>query len=118
MSKENELIQLDIELLEGYLQSLGHSTVKKMFALYEQQVVLYLNNINDSFLTDNQQLWEEHCHKMKGAAGSVGLKALHARLKNMEKMTTNKSDKAQQFAELTKHNTIAMEAFANWLNNK
>lgn len=116
MSKENELIQLDIELLEGYLQSLGSATIRQMFALYEQQVVLYLNNINNSFLKDEQQLWEEHCHKMKGAAGSVGLKALHARLKNIEKMTAIPSVKAQQFAELTKHNTLAMEAFSDWLN--
>ncbi len=115
MNKNDELIQLDKELLNDYVQRLGHGVVKQMFELYIQQVALYINDIESSLLCDNSQLWQEHCHKMKGAAGSVGLKSLHSRLKEMEKTTTNASGKAHQLAELKTHNKQAIAAFDDWL---
>jgi HPt (histidine-containing phosphotransfer) domain-containing protein len=115
MSENNEVIQLDIELLEGYVQSLGVSVVKQMFDLYHQQVTIYLKDIESAMLTSNAQLWQEHCHKMKGAAGSVGLKALHSRLKLMEKTTACESDKVNQLAKLIIHNKQAMTDFNDWL---
>ena len=115
MSKSNELIQLDNELLEGYVQSLGIDVVKKMFALYKQQVTIYLEDIESSLLNGSTLLWQEHCHKMKGAAGSVGLKTLHARLKLMEQTTANRQDKARQLAELKIHNKQAIADFSDWI---
>lgn len=117
MSKNNELVQLDIELLNGYAQSLGRDIVKQMFALYEQQVVIYLGDIEESLRYDNAKLWQEHCHKMKGAAGSVGLKGLHSRLKEMEKTTASAEGKTQQLAELTRHNKQGMQEFNHWLDS-
>lgn len=111
----NELIQLDNELLDSYVQSLGVAVVKKMFDLYRGQVVLYIQDIESSLLSGNAKLWQEYCHKMKGAAGSVGLKALHARLKVMEKTTVGTSGKAQQLAELKIHNQQAIDDFNDWL---
>ena len=55
---------------------------------------------------------------MKGAAGSVGLKALHARLKAMEKTTAGTDGKAQQLADLKTHNQQAIEDFNDWLLSK
>jgi HPt (histidine-containing phosphotransfer) domain-containing protein len=115
MSNNNRLIQLDINLLDGYAQSLGSHIVKQMFALYEQQVVIYLKDIEDSLCCDDIQLWQECCHKMKGAAGSVGLKALHRRLKKMENTNASKDDKAQQLVDLNAHNKQAMAEFTHWL---
>lgn len=115
MNENNELIELDVGLLNEYAQSLGHPIVKKMFALYEQQVVMYLKEIEESLCSGNVQLWQERCHKMKGAAGSVGLKALYTRLKNMEKTTANKEGRAQQLADLNTHNKQAMAEFTHWL---
>lgn len=115
MNKNNELIQLDNELLDSYVQSLGAVVVKQMFDLYRGQVALYIQDIESSMLSDNAQLWQEHCHKMKGAAGSVGLKALHARLKVMEKTTADADDKAKQLADLKIHNRQAIADFNDWL---
>ena len=115
MNSNNELIQLDSDLLDGYVQSLGVEVVKKMFALYSQQAKIYLNDIESALHNDSEQLWQEHCHKMKGAAGSVGLAALHARLKLMEKTTAKSSEKAQQLLELKEHNQQAINAFESWL---
>lgn len=115
MNIDNELVQLDRELLEGYVQSIGQDVVSQMFALYVQQVQVYLNDIENSLLHDDAKLWQEHCHKMKGAAGSVGLKALHARLKEMEKTSGSTVDKAHQLAELNIHNKQAIAEFQDWL---
>lgn len=117
MSENNELIQLDNELLDSYVQSLGYEIVKQMFALYSQQVVIYLEDIENALLCDDAQLWQERCHKMKGAAGSVGLKALHSRLKLMEKTTADKSDKAHQLTELKVHNKQSMVCFNDWVES-
>jgi len=116
MNENVESIQLDKDLLSDYVQRLGHDVVKQMFDLYTQQVALYINDIESSVLCDNSQLWQEHCHKMKGAAGSVGLKSLHLRLKDMEKTTISASGKAQQLAELKDHNKQAITVFNNWLS--
>lgn len=117
MSEENGLIQLDNELLNTYVESLGSHTVKKMFDLYSQQVAIYLKDIENSLLCGSDKLWQEHCHKMKGAAGSVGLTALHSRLVLMEKTKANNSDKANQLAKLNEHNQQAMVDFKHWLES-
>jgi hypothetical protein len=52
---------------------------------------------------------------MKGAAGSVGLKSLHAKLALMEKTSADITEKAQQLAELKDHNQQALVHFTVWL---
>ena len=115
VNENNELTQLDEELLEGYVQNLGVAIVKQMFDLYCQQVQIYLKDIETSMLNDDAPLWQEHCHKMKGATGSVGLKSLHNRLKIMEKTTASTADKAHLLAELITHNKQAISDFNDWL---
>lgn len=115
MNKKNILVQLDHELLNDYAQNLGVDIVQKMLSLYSQQVVIYLGDIEKSLQCDDAELWQEHCHKMKGAAGSVGLKSLHASLVIMEKTTADITEKAQQLAELKEHNKQALENFNIWL---
>ncbi len=113
----NELSSLDNELLNGYVQSLGQDIVKKMLTLYSQQSLIYLADIEAALLCDSAELWQEHCHKMKGAAGSVGLKSLHARLVVMEKSMDGTTKKAQQLAELNSHNNQAIADFNAWLES-
>jgi HPt (histidine-containing phosphotransfer) domain-containing protein len=115
VNKNNRLIQLDYDLLDNYLQSLGADVIAKMLALYREQVVVYLMGIETALLKNNDNLWQVHCHKMKGAAGSIGLKSLHAQLALMEQTSANISEKAQQLAELNVHNTQALMSFDNWL---
>lgn len=115
MNKKNMLVQLDHELLNDYVQSLGIDIVRKMLSLYSQQVITYLEDIEKSLQCDNADLWQEHCHKMKGAAGSVGLKSLHASLVIMEKTSADITEKAQQLAELKEHNKQALSNFNIWL---
>lgn len=115
MDQNNQLIRLDHDLLDGYIESLGVTIVNKMFSLYCQQVALYLVDIEKALECDNPELWQEHCHKMKGAAGSVGLKSVHALLVIMEKTSADKTGKAQQLAELSNHHQQALVNFNAWL---
>lgn len=118
MNKKNTLVQIDHELLNDYVKSLGVDIVRQMLSLYSQQVVIYLEDIEKSLQCDNADLWQEHCHKMKGAAGSVGLKSLHESLVIMEKTSADITEKAQQLVELKAHNKQALETFNLWLEKR
>ena len=113
----NELPELDSELLNGYVETLGVNVVEQMFSLYCQQSAIYLNDIESALTSSNVQNWRDNCHKMKGAVGSVGLKALHSRLVSMEKTTEDATKKAQLLAELIEHNQQAITDFNDWLKS-
>ncbi len=106
---------LDLELLEGYLDSLGKTIVEQMFALYCQQVEIYLNDIESAQLNDSLSGWQEHCHKMKGATASVGMYQLHGQLKLLEKTDVSKEKKSVLLRELRLSNEQAIVAFKKWL---
>jgi HPt (histidine-containing phosphotransfer) domain-containing protein len=106
---------LDYELLQGYLDSLGKDVVEKMFDLYCQQVDIYLQDISDAQLSDNDVAWQESCHKMKGATASVGMSYLHSQLKVYEFTTANQKEKAVILTALKEGNSQAITEFSNWL---
>jgi HPt (histidine-containing phosphotransfer) domain-containing protein len=109
---------LDLELLSGYMESLGHNFVEKMFNLYKQQVVLYLSAIESAQTNDSTTLWEESCHKMKGASASVGLLKLHSMLVILEKTEASQSEKATLFNDLKIENEKGVTEFQQWLSQK
>lgn len=106
---------LDASLLEEYYTSLGESVVKEMLDLYRSQVVGYLAEIADAGQRGEHEEWQKACHKMKGAAGSVGLIALNKALASAEK---DESDYNIQHQNLVTLNTQSIDEFANWLNNQ
>ncbi|WP_281559680.1 Hpt domain-containing protein [Thalassomonas sp. RHCl1] len=107
--------QLDEELLNGYLEQLDKSIIAKMLDLYLQQSRLYLEEISAAVEADSQEQWQDRCHKMKGAAGSIGLKQLHAKLVMAEKFSEAQSQKRQLLAEILELNDTAIAAFKGWL---
>jgi len=110
--------QLDFALLDGYLVSLSTDIINKMLELYIQQSAIYLNEIQTLCGDNSQKLWQEQCHKMKSAAGSVGLKALHKTLSEMEKSTLSTADKRLLVEQLNKSNQESISLFQKWLNEK
>ena len=117
METENSHPYLDIDLLDAYLSSMSKSIVVQMFTLYCQQVEIYLNDIEEAQLSDSSVEWQDNCHKMKGAAASVGMIQLHGRLKLVEKTEADKEEKAILLAELQALNKQAIHAFKNWLDS-
>lgn len=113
----NNLEPLDLNLLEGYLENLGKDILRQMLDLYIQQSVIYLEDIKSALSQCSQQQWQECCHKMKGAAGSVGLVMVHAQLVSIEKSTENSVDKSIKLAELVELNNNAIKALNDWLSN-
>lgn len=113
MSENN---QLDINLLQGYLDNLGVAIVQKMLDLYIQQSKLYLEAISLAVEQESQSNWQDSCHKMKGAAGSVGLLVVHQQLVGLEKSTELWANKKVSISELTALNYQATLAFEQWLS--
>lgn len=109
---------LDLALLDSYIESLGKHIVEQMFALYCQQVKIYLNDIESALFNDSLVQWQEHCHKMKGATASVGMRQLHEQLQVLEKTDASKEHKAQRLSELRLSNDQAILAFKAWLDSK
>lgn len=114
----NNIEQLDVNLLDGYLESLGLDIVEQMLDLYIQQSITYLEDISDSLEQKSQEQWEERCHKMKGATGSVGLLAAHAKLVAIERISNEWPDKLTHMSELVEINREAIDAFKKWLASK
>ena len=111
----NDIIELDSELLEGYLENLGADIVQQMLDLYIQQSVNYLENIDLALKQQSQSLWHEHCHKMKGAAGSVGLVAVHKQLVNIENLLDDWDVKLSLLNSLREQNDSGVSHFKAWL---
>lgn len=107
--------ELDLALLSGYVEGLGKEVVKKMIALYAEQSQLYLLDINQALVKQAQTTWQESCHKMKGAAGSVGLLTVHRLLANIEKTPDNWDEKQQELSRLTELNEARITDLNNWL---
>ena len=115
MKIDQTLPLLDVVLLQGYVDSLGKNIVEQMFALYKQQATIYLSDIERSQLADDADLWQEYCHKMKGASASVGLTRLHTLLVPLEKTTAQQAGKAIYLTELKHENEQGIVAFQQWL---
>jgi|TARA_B110000902_G_C13907830_1_gene437050 HPt (histidine-containing phosphotransfer) domain-containing protein len=107
---------LDEELLSSYLSHLGKDIIKQMIDLYQQQSKIYLDDINQAAIEQSPLLWETHCHKMKGAAGSVGLKVLHSYLLTIENSDASREDKLLMIIKLREQNDTGVTAFIFWLN--
>ena len=109
-------IVLDKVLLTSYVNDLSKDIVKQMIDLYIQQSKIYLEDIESSVVEQSHSLWQEHCHKMKGAAGSVGLKQLHAYLVKVEKSQDSSGEKSAVVIKIKQLNDLGITAFNQWLN--
>jgi HPt (histidine-containing phosphotransfer) domain-containing protein len=107
---------LDLVLLEQYLNSIGKAVVEQMFGLYCQQVTTYLADIEKASADKCFIEWREHCHKMKGAAGSVGMKVLSERLKKLETLDVLRlDDTTTLLVDLRGQNEQSIAVFKSWL---
>lgn len=110
--------QLNIDLLDSYLETLGTDILLEMLELYIQQSATYLDNIDSARQQQSQQLWQDHCHKMKGATASVGLLGVHTKLVSIEKLNGMWLEKIDHVKELIGLNNQGISAFKIWLATK
>jgi len=110
---------LDMTLLNDYMDNLGGEIVFDMVGLFIQQSTLYVKEIEQTInsTSDDAQLeWKEACHKMKGSAGSMGLKRLHGLLASSQTFTGNSDDKFTRLAEIKQLNDECIVALREWIS--
>jgi two-component system aerobic respiration control sensor histidine kinase ArcB len=75
---------LDEQTLKDYLETLGASAFKQSIELFEQLLPSYLNKMVEGAVVHNLEEFQSSAHKLKGAAGSVGLAIIQQRAKVYE----------------------------------
>lgn len=113
----NQATTIDKSLIEGYLDNLGGTVVAQMIALYKKQSGVYLTEIEVAIDEHSQSNWQERCHKMKGAAASVGLLSVYQYLVSIEKSTDTWSQKSEHYTRLISLNNAALTEFEQWLES-
>lgn len=106
--------ELDLSILSGYRDNLGLAVLTQMIELYIQQSAQYLSAIDLAIALEEKD-WQESCHKMKGASGSVGLIKVNQKVAAMEKAQLSETEKKQALTELASLNTAGINAFQQWL---
>ncbi|MFT4928424.1 MAG: two-component system aerobic respiration control sensor histidine kinase ArcB [Phenylobacterium sp.] len=81
---------LDEQTLKDYLETLGAHAFKQSIELFEQLLPSYLNKMVESVVVRNLEEFQSSAHKLKGAAGSVGLAIIQLRAKDFERNETPK----------------------------
>ena len=109
---------IDEELLSGYLDNLTRDIVIQMIALYSQQSIIYLADIEKAALDESNSDWHQHCHKMKGAAASAGLKELHGKLVGVEHSISQYDEKKKIIHELNVLNKQGIQTVEDWLTQQ
>ena len=79
---------LELDILEQYTQAIGGQALMGSVDLFAQQFPQYLAELTAAFDAKDYQLTAEHGHKMKGAAGAIGL----ARLSQWAQMLQNRDN--------------------------
>ena len=75
---------LDEQTLIDYLETLGASAFEQSIELFEQLLPGYLSKMVECVVTRHLEDFQSHAHKLKGAAGSVGLALIQQRAKEYE----------------------------------
>lgn len=69
---------LDLDILTQYTQAIGGQALLGSVDIFEQQFPLYIESLIGCHLKGDKKGVTEEAHKMKGAAGAIGLLRLGA----------------------------------------
>ncbi|MEN4912635.1 aerobic respiration two-component sensor histidine kinase ArcB [Erwinia amylovora] len=81
---EKELALLDLPMLEQYMELVGPGLIHQSLAIFEQMMPGYLAVLDSNMMARDQKGIVEEGHKIKGAAGSVGLMHLQQVAKQIQ----------------------------------
>lgn len=95
---------LDIPMLQQYLDLVGSSLIHQSVAMFEQMMPGYLAVLDSNMTARDQKGIAEEGHKIKGAAGSVGLRHLQQVAQQIQTTTLPAWwDKVQEWIDELKH---------------
>ncbi|PJZ02551.1 aerobic respiration two-component sensor histidine kinase ArcB [Pantoea rodasii] len=83
-SDEHSRMLLDVEMLEQYIELVGPGLITQSLTMFEQMMPGYLDVLDSNMMARDQKGIAEEGHKIKGAAGSVGLLHLQKLAKQIQ----------------------------------
>ncbi|MFD1804457.1 aerobic respiration two-component sensor histidine kinase ArcB [Mixta tenebrionis] len=81
---DKKLALLDLPMLEQYTELVGPSLITRSLDMFEQMMPGYLAVLDSNMMARDQKGIAEEGHKIKGAAGSVGLQHLQQLAKQIQ----------------------------------
>ena len=81
---EKQLALLDVPMLEQYIELVGPKLIHQSLEMFEQMMPGYLEVLDSNMMARDQKGIAEEGHKIKGAAGSVGLTHLQQVAKQIQ----------------------------------
>jgi two-component system aerobic respiration control sensor histidine kinase ArcB len=111
---------LDIEMLESYVDIVGPKPVLDSIAMFEDMMPDYMDILNSNMVAKDQANIVSEAHKIKGAAGSIGLKRIQqvaqkAQSPDLPAWWENISDWVD---EINNEYQNDIEVLKSWLNQR
>lgn len=83
-AQETTLTLLDVSMLEQYIELVGPSLITQSLDMFEKMMPGYVDILESNLMARDQKGIAEEGHKIKGAAGSVGLQHLQMLAKQIQ----------------------------------
>ncbi|MCF7504001.1 aerobic respiration two-component sensor histidine kinase ArcB [Vibrio sp. L3-7] len=111
---------LDVDMLESYVDIVGPKPVLDSIVMFENMMPEYMEILNSNMVAKDQDSIVSEAHKIKGAAGSIGLKRIQqvaqkAQSPDMPAWWENISDWVD---EINNEYQNDIEVLKSWLNQR
>ncbi|EFB72554.1 MULTISPECIES: aerobic respiration two-component sensor histidine kinase ArcB [Providencia] len=119
MSEVDESI-LDCDMLEQYIDLVGPKLIYDGLAVFEKMIPGYLAILDTNMVAKDQKGIVEEAHKIKGAAGSIGLKNLQKLAQQIQSPELPAWwDNVQEWVDELKQDWKSdIETLRNWVDNR
>ena len=111
---------LDVETIEDFVNSMGLEVFKRSSGLFEKLNPQYQQELQSALNENDREEYKSVAHKLKGAAGSVGLNDVQLHAKKMEHGALDESDELLKewldiLADKINEGQIALHSFLQLL---
>ncbi len=111
---------LDVETIEDFVNSMGLEVFKRSSGLFEKLNPQYQQELQSTLNENDREEYKSVAHKLKGAAGSVGLNDVQLHAKKMEHGALDESDEVLRewldtLADKINEGQIALHSFLQLL---
>ncbi|SHI22969.1 Hpt domain-containing protein [Ferrimonas marina] len=111
---------LDVLTLDQYIAAIGAQTLMKSVVLFEQMAPDYVAAVAKGMAAGDKAVITSEAHKLKGAAGSVGLKRIQELSQKLQCGDEPQwpAEHAQWFAQIEQHMMADVESLKAYLNER
>lgn len=111
---------LDIPMLEQYIELVDAQMIIDSLAMFEKLMPDYMRLLDENMMAHDEKGVTEEAHKIKGAAGSVGLRHLQQLAKQIQTPTLPAwNDNVQEWIDELKQDwSLDVEILKAWLEEK